>query len=459
MAIVWNAGNAAHLLRRAGFAAHPKDVKKALKKGLSKTVSDLFKADKASDKWKGDGKYPGGLREIQGAWLRRMLTTSSPLVEKLTLFWHNHFATAISKVENAQLLFKQNRTLRKLGLKKFGDLVLAMSRDPAMIVWLDNDTNDKDDPNENYARELMELFTTGVYDKNGNPNYTEADIQAAARAFTGWTIGGDWPDYDFQFEDWNHDYGSKTFRGQTGAWDGTDICSMLAADAATARHIPQKLWSYFAYDIALTDPILDGLESIYQSTEGDIRAILEAIFTHDEFYSVNALETRIKSPTELFIGTLEYLGATLPQKNDEWSSIGDYPEGLGQSLYDPPSVFGWNEGLAWVETTGMLERLRLADDIASSRDKDDLIVWKTEKFLGAKSSWIGLDAPGCVDHVLARIGPVSVGTATRDALITYLLALPNGQPGVFDLHDDETVDRKIRGLLSIVFALPEFQRH
>lgn len=459
MAIVWNAGNAAHLLRRGGFAAHPKDVKKALKNGQTKTVSNLFKADKTSDKWKGDGKYPGGLGELQGFWLRRMLSTSSPLVEKLTLFWHNHFATAISKVENAQLMFKQNRTLRKFGLKKFGQLVLEMSRDPAMILWLDNNTNEKDEPNENYARELMELFTTGVYDKNGNPNYTETDIQEAARAFTGWDIGGDWPDYDFEFEPWNHDFDSKTFRGQTGNWDGTDICAMLAADPATARHIVKKLWSFFAYEIALSDSLLDEFETIYLTTEGDIKAILEAMFLHDAFYSANALEARIKSPVEFFIGTLEYLGASLPAKNDPWSQVGGYTADLGQSLFDPPSVFGWDEGLNWVETTGLLERLRQADGIATSRDKDNHVVWKLEKFLGPKSKWQSLDAPSAVDYVLSLIGPLTVSTATHDALATYLLAMPNGQPGTFDLKDEETVDRKIRGLLSIVLALPEFQRH
>jgi uncharacterized protein (DUF1800 family) len=459
MAVDWNAGNAAHLLRRAGFAARPKDVKKALKNGLGKTVSNLFKADKTSDKWKGEDKYPGGTAEMQSFWIRRMLATSSPLIEKLTLFWHNHFATSNAKVENAQLLFKQNRTLRKMGLGKFGDLLLAMSRDPAMIVWLDNNTNDKDDPNENYARELMELFSTGVYDKNGAPNYTETDIQEAARAFTGWSLGGDWPDYDFEFEEWNHDYDSKTFRGQTGNFDGTDICAMLAADPATARHIAKKLWSFFAYEIPLADSLLDEFEALYLATDGDIEALLKAMFQHDAFYSSAAIGTRIKSPVELLVGTLEYLGAKLPTQNDEYFQVGGLTNDLGQVLFEPPSVFGWDEGLSWVETTGMLERLRLADHIASSRDKDDWIVYSHEKFLGKAAAWKNLDAPGAVDHVLALLGPVSVSTETRDALIAYLLEQPNGQPGAFDLADEETADRKIRGLLSIVIALPEFQRH
>lgn len=461
MAIVWNSENAAHLLRRAGFAARPKDVKKALKKGLTKTVSDLFKADKSSDKWpgKGDDKYPSGTGQIQGFWVRRMLDSSSPLIEKLTLFWHNHFATAVSKVEIPWLMFKQNRTLRKLALGKFESLLLEMSRDPAMILWLDNDTNDKDDPNENYARELMELFSTGVYDQNGNPNYSETDIQEAARAFTGWSIQGNWPDYEFEFEEWNHDFESKSFRGTTGEYDGTDIVAMLAADPATARRIPQKLWSFFAYEIALNDSLLDTFEEVYNSSEGSIRDILEAMFQSDAFYSDTAKNARIKSPVEFFVGTLQYLGATLPQKNDEWDQAGSMTEDLGQSLYDPPSVFGWDEGMPWVETKGMLERLRLADRIATARDKDDLIVFKAEKFMGPKSEWKKFDAPTCVDHVLSLLGPLTVATSTRDALIAYLLADENGQPGTFDLGDKDFFDMKIRGLLSIVLALPEFQRH
>ncbi len=461
MAIDWNAENAAHLLRRAGFAAPEKSVTKAVKKGLGKTIQGLFKVDKSSDQWKGTKQepFPGGTGEIQGFWMRRMLRTSSPLVEKLTLFWHNHFATSVAKVEMPWLMFKQNRTLRKYGLGEFGTLLLQMSKDPAMILWLDNDTNTAADPNENYARELMELFSTGVYDKDGNPNYTETDIQESARAFTGWSVDGDWPDYVFNFEDWNHDFDSKTFRGQTGNFDGGDIVAMLAADPATARRIPQKLWSFFAYDIALSDPLLDSFQQLYTSTNGNIAAILDAIFQHDEFYSDTAKNAHIKGPVEFFIGTLTLLDADLPEKNDEWDQVGSITEPLGQEIFAPPSVFGWKEGLNWVETRGLMERLRLGSQIATSRGKDDLITYKLDKFLGKKKEWVKLDAAGCVDRVLSLLGPLVVASATRDALIAYLLADENGNPGTFDLHDPVIFDRKVRGLLTIVLALPEFQRH
>lgn len=459
MVIEWNAENAAHLLRRAGFAATPNEIKAATKVGLDKTLKNLFKPDGKSDAW--PGKHPPeSLGQIQGRWVRRMLATSSPLTEKLTVFWHNHFATAISKVENAALMWKQNRTLRKRGQGRFRDLLLAMAQDPAMILWLDNDTNVAEDPNENFARELMELFSTGVLDESGDPNYTEEDIQESARAFTGWTIGGDWPDYDFFFAEWDHDFGSKTFKGHTGAFDGGDIVDILAGDPATARRIPQKLWSYFAYDVDLADPIVTELASVYVANDTLVSAVLDAIFRHDAFYSPAAKDARIKSPVEFYVGSLHLLGADLPAKNDPWDQAGNRTDLLGQELMNPPSVFGWKEGLKWVETAGLLERLKLASDIATARDDDSLFAWKLEKFLGKAKKFDALDATAFLDFVLEKLGPLVLAQSSRDALVAYLLADGGvGEPGQLDLTNKHVLDAKVRGLLAVAMALPEFQRH
>lgn len=450
MPVDWNAENAAHLLRRAGFAATAKDVKKALKKSQAKAVGGLFKRDKKSDK--GPKKGFESFRKMQTWWFDRMRTTSSPLIEKLVLFFHNHFATSIDKVGSRDLMHKQNRALRKYCLGRFEDLVLEMCRDPAMIIWLDNKSNKKDAPNENFARELMELFTTGVLDQHGAPNYTEQDVVESARAFTGWTLD----DGEFFFADWNHDYDSKTFRGTTGTLDGTDIVANLVADSATARRLAMKLWSYFAYEVDLAHAVVDELEQVYFANDGRIEPMLRHIFLHDDFYSASAKQQRVKSPVEWYVGLMALLGAKV--KHDPWSHIPYRLDEMGQSVYQPPSVFGWQEGLGWVETSALLERTQFAEDLTSSRDKDDLLSWSPKKLLGKKKKYKSFDAGETADVLLARLGPLEVAASTRAALVDYLQADSDGLPAEFAL-DGETIDRKVRGFVSLALSLPEFQVH
>lgn len=451
MPLEWNLENAAHLLRRAGFAAAEKDVKKALKKGRSKTVNGLFKRDPAPDKLK-KGKEFESFRDLQEWWLDRMRKTSSPLIEKLVLFFHNHFATSIDKVGSRSKMHLQNRTLRKFCLGRFEDLVLEMCRDPAMIVWLDNNSNGKDSPNENFARELMELFTTGVLDANGAANYSEADVVAAARAFTGWSVDDD----EFEFNGWNHDYGSKTFRGLTGNLDGADVVANLTQDSASARRLSMKLWSFYAYDVDLADAMVDELEQVYFANDGAIEPMLRHIFLHDEFYSAAARNQRVKSPIEWFVGLMKLLDAKV--QNNKWHKIEYDLQDLGQSVFLPPSVFGWGEGLGWVETSALLERSRFAEDLTSSRDKDDVIKWSPKKLLGKKKKFKKFDPAQTADTLFARLGPMEVSATTRAALITYLSADSNGQPEAFSL-DEEVIDRKVRGFVSLALSLPEFQVH
>ncbi len=458
MGIKWNKENASHLLRRAGFAATDKSVKKALGQGLKKTVDKLLKPDKSSDAWPIELEL-NGVNSLSAWWVRRMLRTKRPLVEKLTAFWHNHFATSIDKVEILELMHGQNRTLRANALGKFRDMLLAVSRDPAMILWLDNDTNIAANPNENYARELMELFSTGVYDKNGNANYTETDIQESARAFTGWTIGGDYPNYTFFHDDDNHDFSSKTFKGHTGNFDGEDIVDLLAEDPATARRIAMKLWSFFAYEVALDDPVLDKIAKAYIDSDTSIKAVLKEIFTTPAFYSSDAKNSRVKNPVEFYVGSLQYLGAALPEENDEYSWVGTYTEALGMSLFQPPSVFGWKEGLKWIETSGLLERLKLADFLADLRDPSDIITWDLRAFLGGDKKIKKLDANGLVNVILSKLGPMTVSASTRSSLVTYVLADEDGNPNAFDPNDEDLLDAKARGLIAVVMSLPEFQIH
>lgn len=447
MAIEWNVTHAAHLLRRAGFAASSKHVKRAVKRGQAKTVTKLVRPEKRLAR---RPKKTEGLEEIGAWWVRRMVRTRRPLVEKLTLFWHNHFATAYHKVSDDDWMFDHVATLRTHALGSFRELVLAMARDPAMLDWLDNRYNYDDSINENWARELMELFTTGVLDQNGQPNYTETDVVEVARAFTGWSLQDD----EFTFKENKHDFGFKTVKGVSGDLDGTDVIDILVGDTATSRRIPQKLWSFLAYPIDLGDPICDELQAVYEQTDGDLSAIVEAILMHDAFYGEEALHTRIKSPAEWMASALLHTRARVRPK-DTWQ-LGNMLRELGQTLFDPPSVFGWKEGLPWVEAAGMLARADAGQWIAGARDKSHPLKLNPGRLLGPKPQWKSLDGPAVVARVLAALDLEHASPGTVAALEHYVAADAFGVPQEV-VVDDDLVDRKVRGLVAVLLASPEYQ--
>jgi len=446
LTVTWNAANAAHLLRRAGFGGTRKEIDKALKAGLDKTVVALLKPEKSKFK---PPKAVDNLQRLQSWWVARMLKSKRPLAEKLTVFWHNHFATSIVKVGSVELMAQHMGTLQARALGRFEDMLLAVSRDPAMLDWLDNRVNYANSINENYARELQELFTTGVLDKNGQPNYTEFEVVEVARAFTGWSLSHD----VFAFKPDKHDYGVKTVKGVTGTLDGTDVVAILANDPATARRIPQKLWSFFAYPIPLSDPLCDELELLYVNSGGNIAAVMDGIFRRDEFYSPTAQRALVKSPVEFLVGAVRLLQGK--QHSGYPYEIGDVLDELGQSLFAPPSVFGWKEGLKWVSTSGLLARNARGEWIADARDKGHPIKYAPSKLLGKKGEWATLDAAGVVQRVLDELD-TSASPATLAALVAYVQADDDGVPQPLVI-DDEFVDTKLRGLVSLVLGTPEFQ--
>ncbi len=373
----WNEENAAHLLRRATHGPRPRDIARALKRGFDRTLEDLFEPPRGND------RFPRGaedLSDLQGWWLKRMTRGKAPLTERMTLLWHNHFATSHSKIDDLFLMHLQNRTLRRDALGSFRELVLAMARDPAMLIWLDNETNVAGNPNENFARELMELFTTGVLDKAGQPNYTERDVEEAARAFTGW--GRD--DEFFEFNEDLHDFGPKTFRGLSGDLDGTDVIEQLVTDPATARRVAWRIYSFFAHPVDLADPVLDPLESAYLANDTALRPVLEALFQSDAFYSATVRQQHVKSPVELAVGAVRQLGVKIAG-NRHWE-LAEWCTAMGQSLFAPPSVFGWKEGLAWVGTSGMQVRSEFAAWLTATRGGQTTprVRFRPEPLLGSR---------------------------------------------------------------------------
>ncbi len=452
MAVVWNAENAAHLLRRATFGAPPAAIDRAVRAGLGMTVAGLFRPPEP-DALNTRDVY---LNQFQAWWLRRMLATRAPLVEKLTLMWHNHFATGYHKVSNTKFMHLQNQILRRNALGSFPTLVEQVSKSAAMLIWLDGATNTKDDPNENFARELMELFTTGVFDRTGAPTYTELDVVEGARAFTGWSFN--WRNGAFRFNEWDHDGGLKTFRGQTGPFGGEDVIAMLAEDPATARRVAWRLWSTFAAPVDLDDPVLDALEAEYLARGLTIRPVVELMFTRDEFYAPAVRQARVKNPCEWLVGSMALLGGRFNRAKAwmDWA-LGESIQYLGQSIADPPSVFGWKEHLAWVSSNGLFSRLRAGEEIASGREPGwQLFLWNPLPLLPPRRLWAAQTAASTVDWMLARLGPVAAQSTTRDALVAYLNMGANGQPEPFVLNRD-TIDSKVRGLVALILACPEYQ--
>ena len=282
-------------------------------------------------------------------WGERMLRTTRPLEEKLTLFWHGHFATGNTKVRDARMMLRQHEMLRANANGSFRDLLMGILRDPAMLLYLDNGENVKDHPNENFGRELLELFSLGV------GNYTERDIREGARAFTGWTNDV----LEFEFDAAQHDFGEKTFLGRTGPFDGDDIIDIILEQPAAAEFIAAKLYRYLVRE-EIDDGVRAELAAVFRDAEYELQPLLTRIFLSRDFYSPASYATQIKSPVQLVVSTYRKLGLT------ELPTVPDFNRltaGLGQTLFNPPNVAGWAGGRTWITPATLLERGNLFRDV------------------------------------------------------------------------------------------------
>jgi uncharacterized protein (DUF1800 family) len=286
------------------------------------------------------------LRQTQLWWLNRMSTTAHPLREKLTWFWHTHFATSFDKVQRADLMYRQNQLFRTQGSGDFEALTQAVAKDPAMMLWLDTATDKAAHPNENFARECMELFTLGI------GNYTEADVRDAARAFTGWVI--DPTTQSWALRPRQHDNGAKTVLGQTGDWGGEDVVHILVNSPASHRWIVASVWSHFAYPVATNDPVVNDLVPGY-AADRNVANLVKATFLHPQFTSAHATTGLVKQPVEWVVGALRALG--LPTGEDRVvSALTD----LGEVPLRPPNVGGWPQNEYWLTTGSSMARLQIA---------------------------------------------------------------------------------------------------
>ncbi len=449
----------AHLLRRAGFGYSPDELDAYARLGVSGTVDALLNFQQVSDdldeRLQRAGLDLNKAGDMQRWWLLRMIYTKRPLLEKMTLFWHGLLVSGTGKVGLPQpkpedpappnLMMDQNAFFRSHALADLATILKGISRDPAMVVYLDVRDNRKGKPNENYSRELMELFTLGVTGPDGQPTFSERDVREVARAFTGWSLDAE---RKFIFREGQHDGGGKTIFGKTGRFGGDDVIGLLIDHPACAPYICRRLFSFFAYDDpepAVLAPIVD----LFRSSKGSIRAVVRAILTSPAFYSQRAYRAKAKSPAELIAGVARVL-----QLETDASTFQTSAKRMGQALFNPPNVSGWPGGASWFNTTTWLERVNWVNRILTIRKDDHTRPAALFGFVQRQ----GLATPEqAVEYFLRLLLDGQASPEQRQALLTYVKDGDLWKAGQPLRETDPAVDRKLRGLVYLIMAMPEYQ--
>lgn len=367
-----DADDARHLLVRTGFAALPSEIAKFEGLSRAEAVRRILAGVRAEAVTPPPGwtngapvlRPPGRMAsqderrafraarleeglQLVGWWYREMASTPSPFTERMTLFWHNHFTSAFRKVRAPILLYRQNATLREHALGNFAKLVHAMAADPAMVVYLDSLQNRRGRPNENFARELLELFTLGE-----GQGYTEADIKEAARAFTGWSLDRDTGAYRFRPS--LHDDGEKTFMGRTGRFNGTDIIEIVLKQPRVAEHIAEKAWREFVSERPYPAEV-KRVAAKFRASGYEVKVLMGELLLSPHFWAPENRGRLVRSPVELIVGTLRQFG--LPQPDDRILAL--LGRALAQEPFNPPNVKGWPGGTAWIDANTLLIRQQL----------------------------------------------------------------------------------------------------
>jgi uncharacterized protein (DUF1800 family) len=476
--------NAAHLLRRAGFGSSSDDVEAAVKNGLAATTDSLINYTDTPDNIDDEAilaKLQAALPEqvtaragdrlptqlIKIWWAYRMVGTSRPLQEKMTLFWHNHF-TSKDQGFTGDVMYRQNQLYREHALGNFRTLTLAVAKDPEMLRYLNGNQNYKAHPNENFARELMELFTCGRVNPSGQPNYTEDDVKAGARAFSGWNSRGG----EFYYNGYQHDDTVKTFMGQTGNFNGDDIIDILVALPSTADYICRKLFHNFGYENPEPE-VMNALISTYYGSGYDIKAVVSLILKSNAFYSPQARYALIKSPVQFVVGSVKMARISsdftpapdeLTAENDVGTPLTGEGYGLrrragamgllaylvtsfrsmGQDILEPPSVKGWDGGTYWINTDSLQARAKFAANLSRIPDLP-VSDWTTPSGLqNADFSGGSFEATAIMNQLLWQFGPLNPTAQDRQLMSSYAQTLPSA-------------DLAARALVSLILSLPDYQ--
>jgi uncharacterized protein (DUF1800 family) len=444
----WDRKKVGHLYRRAGFGATTAELDAGVRDGHEKTLERILDGapesddfTRTSDFMASERSMPSGAPQgrLSAWWLDRMLKTAHPLREKMTLFWHNHFATSNEKVQNARYMLGQYRLMQKHALGNFRELLVAMGTDAAMMVWLDTLGSTKGNPNENYARELMELFSLGI------GHYTEKDIREAAKAFTGYEIkdGKGW------LNTRQHDAGEKTVLGKSGKFKGEDVARICLDQPACPRFIVRKLYRYLVSesDDAPAE-LIDPLAKQYREWDFDTGKLVATMLRSNLFFSPPAYRAKIKSPVEFATGIvrgLEGTAGTLP--------LATALEGLGQVLFAPPSVKGWDGGPAWLNAQTLLGRNNLALALTSTEDVQFSDRCDPARVLARHGAKADADV---VRFLLDVFLQGDVPAAARDKLLDYLNTAKTVKYPVYWTATD-VANHRTRAVAHLVLTLPEFQ--
>ena len=457
----------AHLMRRAGFGATREELEEKVARGYENVVEDLLhpagdRQTLPEDLIRRYHVEHSEMRDLSGAganWMYRMITTNQPMEEKLALFWHSLFATGYAKLNQARALLNQIDMFRRVGFGKFNDILVELSKDPAMIIWLDNNDNHNGAINENYGRELLELFSMGI------GNYSEDDVKEASRAFTGWTLKNAeymsmramkdsiWPysriAWHFEFRDSDHDTGEKVFLGERGDFGGDEIVDIICRQDATARFVCTRLFQFFAAD-EIDDEgarTIEQMMASYFESDYEIRSVLRTLFNSDYFKGDAARYARVKAPVETVVGAVRMAGS-YRQPTLGVNQLASQAFFMGQGLLQPPTVEGWHEGVEWIDSGSLVERVNFA--AAELGDPSNPGVRSIADRL-ARDGGRRQSPEQVVDGCLDLMGPIAVESDTREAIIGFA-----ERYGEVDMDDDGSA-QTVANVMRLIASSKEYQ--
>ena len=456
----------AHLMRRAGFGATREELEERVAQGYAATVEEILDTEEAPGadehillRYHPSVLSAGSVSPMAKVnWLYHLLNTGRPLQEKMALFWHHLFATGNSKLDAHEAMLEQIALFREKGMGNYRDLLLELAKNPAMIFWLDNQENHKYAVNENWGRELLELFSIGM------GNYTETDVREASRAFTGWTIAPKLPRvpygrylWEFEYGPEDHDDGEKTFLGHTGRFNGEDIIDIIVRQPACARFIVRHLYNYFVADEPQVpswsiepprDPVaIDTLAKAFTESDYELRPVLRTLFNADFFKE--ARFAKVKSPAEVVVGTFKLVGAhDFPRPGI--GELSKQPTYMGQDLLNPPSVEGWHTGQEWINSSSLMSRVNFTADLVG-----DISLPGVQSIINRLQAQGDLSPEELVDACLDLLGPMEVEAPTRQHLIEH-----TESGGPLRWHAEKgagTTAQRVAELLQLIVATKEYQ--
>lgn len=442
----------AHLMRRAGFGSNYKELEELSNLEYDEVVDQLLNPEFGSledqdllDRYFIASVEARTARHADPQWTWRLAKSSKQLEEKISLFWHGLLAVGGIKLDHGLAMLTEIDLFRKYGLGKFGTLLLKISQDPGMMYWLDNQNSHKDAPNENYGRELLELFSMGI-DDNGEGAYTEEDVKSAAKAFTGWASKPTPPPFflgpfpmEFNFDESDHDNSEKTFLGKKGNFNGQDIVEMIAMHPATAHFICKRLYLYFVSE-EIDNTEVNNMSKIYINNEGEIKKVLEYMFKSHHFMSKEIMFKKVKSPSDLVFGITRLVDKyEIPDLDSAELAVNTLL--MGQFLLNPPSVEGWHEGEEWIDSGSLIERINYASgEISNTNSKG---VKKIIEIVLQKN----ISYPNEVlNNCLEALGYIEITENTKKIISDHI------EKNKFNSEEEKILD-----ILKLIVSTPDFQ--